>query len=78
MRRVVQHTTQKHLLGEDGKPNFGLKFYLLNKRGEYAGVSLWGPTQFAVTDSKGTRLEECEFLYRKECHPEQSSYQRAL
>lgn len=66
MRRVVQHTTQKHLLGDDGKPNFGLKFYVLNKRGEYAGVSLWGPTQFAVTDSNGTRLEECAFLYRKE------------
>lgn len=66
MRRVVTHTTQKHLLGEDGRPNFGLKFYLLNKRGEYAGISLWGPTKFAVTDAKGTRLEECVSLYQKQ------------
>lgn len=66
MRRVVKHTTQKHLLGADGKPNFGLKFYVLNKRGEYAGISLWGPTKFAVTDANGTRLEECVSLYQKE------------
>lgn len=66
MRRVVKHTTQQHLLGADGKPNFGLKFYVLNKRGEYAGISLWGPTKFAVTDANGTRLEECVSLYQKE------------
>jgi len=66
MRRVVKHTTEKHLLGDDGKPNYGLKFYVMNHHGEYAGISMWGPTSFAVTDSQGTRLEECAFLYRKE------------
>ena len=65
MRRVARHTTEKHLLGEDGRPNFGLKFYLLNKRGEHAGVSMWGPAQFAVCDEQGPRLEECAFLYEK-------------
>lgn len=63
--RVVQHTTETHLVGTDGRTNFGLKFYLLNKRGEHAGVSLWGPTKLAVTDSRGSRLEECECLYRR-------------
>lgn len=65
LRRVARHTTEKHLLGEDGRPNFGLKFYLLNKRGEHAGVSMWGPAQFAVCDEQGPRLEECAFLYEK-------------
>mgnify|MGYP002623109100 FL=1 len=65
LRRVVGHTREPHLLGEDGKPDFGLKFYLLNKAGQHAGVSLWGPTEFAVCDQDGPRLEQCEFLYRK-------------
>ncbi|REJ72876.1 MAG: asparaginase [Planctomycetota bacterium] len=65
LRRVAAHTREPHLLGDDGKPNFGLKFYLLNKAGEHAGVSLWGPTEFAVCDERGPRMEACEFLYRK-------------
>jgi N4-(beta-N-acetylglucosaminyl)-L-asparaginase len=65
LKRVVAHTREPHLLGKDGKPNFGLKLYLLNQSGEYAGVSLWGPTDFAVADAKGARLEPCEFLFDK-------------
>ena len=63
--RVARHTTEKHLLGEDGRPNFGLKFYLLNKRRARRRVSMWGPAQFAVCDEHGPRLEECAFLYEK-------------
>jgi N4-(beta-N-acetylglucosaminyl)-L-asparaginase len=62
-RRVASHTRRRELLDDQGRPNFGLKFYLLDKRGEHAGVSLWGPTDFAVTDRQGTRLEPCAYLY---------------
>lgn len=65
-RRVARHTKRPDLLDDQGRPNFGLKFYLLDKTGEYAGVSLWGPAKFAVTDSAGTRLEECAFLYESQ------------
>jgi len=65
LKRVAKQTTEQRLLDDNGRPNFGLKFYLLNKRGEYAGVSMWGPAQFAVTDSKGSRLEPCAALYQK-------------
>lgn len=65
LKRIVSHTRQPHLLGPDGRPNFGLKLYLLKKTGEYAGVSLWGPTNFAVADEQGARHEPCEFLFDK-------------
>lgn len=65
LRRVASHTHEKRLLDEKGRPNFGLKFYLLNKKGEHAGVSMWGPAEFAITDKKGTRLEKCTSLYQK-------------
>ncbi|MEW5702128.1 MAG: N(4)-(beta-N-acetylglucosaminyl)-L-asparaginase [Candidatus Zixiibacteriota bacterium] len=65
LRRVARHTKLKHLLREDGRPNFGLKFYLLAKDGRHAGVSMWGPAQYAVSDNEGTRLEDCASLYEK-------------
>ena len=62
-RRVASHTKRAELLDQKGRPNFGLKFYLLDKAGRHAGVSLWGPAKFAVTDAQGSRLEECACLY---------------
>ncbi len=64
-RRIASHTRRKDLLDENGRPSFGLKFYLLDKAGNHAGVTLWGPSKFAVTDEKGTRLEDCQFLYER-------------
>ncbi len=64
-RRIVTHTKRKDLLDAQGRPAFDVKFYLLDKYGRHAGVSLYGPAQFAVTDDQGTRLEACEFLYEK-------------
>jgi len=63
--RVVGRVREPHLLGQDGRPNFGLKLYLLSASGEYAGVSIWGPTEFAVADEAGHRLEPCNFLFDK-------------
>ncbi len=65
LRRVVKHTTQSHLLRSDGRPNFGLKLYLLRKDGLRAGVSLWGPSVYAVADENGARHEPCEFLFER-------------
>lgn len=63
LRRVVASTTERRLLGPDGRPNFGVKYYLMNARGEHAGVSLWGPSQYAVCDRDGPRLEPCVSLF---------------
>jgi N4-(beta-N-acetylglucosaminyl)-L-asparaginase len=41
LRRVVAATIEKRLLNARGKPNFGLNFYIVNARGDHAGVSLW-------------------------------------
>jgi len=63
-RRVAKHTEDR-LRDDEGRPDFGLKFYLLSKDGRHAGVSMWGPADFAITDKKGTRLEQCASLYKK-------------
>lgn len=64
LRRIAK-TTEPRLRDGEGRPDFGISFYVLAKDGRYAGVSMWGPTKFAVTDAKGTRLEECTTLFAK-------------
>lgn len=64
LRRIARRT-EKRLLDSDGRPSFDLKFYLFAKDGTHAGVSMWGPADFAVTDENGTRLEKCESLYQR-------------
>lgn len=65
LRRIARHT-EKRLLDGEGRPDFDLKFYLLAKDGTHAGVSMWGPADFAVTDENGTRLEKCASLYQRQ------------
>ncbi|MFV0445813.1 MAG: N(4)-(beta-N-acetylglucosaminyl)-L-asparaginase [Planctomycetaceae bacterium] len=66
LRRVVAQTREAHLLRPDGRPNFGLKLYVLNRAGEHAGVSLWGPAEYAVCDADGARLTPCTSLFTRE------------
>jgi N4-(beta-N-acetylglucosaminyl)-L-asparaginase len=66
LRRVAGHTTQPQLLDTKGRPNFNLKFYLLAKDGRHAGTSMYGPTQHAISDANGTRLEPCQHLYERD------------
>jgi N4-(beta-N-acetylglucosaminyl)-L-asparaginase len=66
LRRIKANTIEKRLLNARGEPNFNINFYMLNKKGEYAGVTMYAPPprgqQFAVCDEKGPRLEACEPL----------------
>jgi N4-(beta-N-acetylglucosaminyl)-L-asparaginase len=64
LRRVIQRSPRR-LLDEQGRPKFDLKLYLLAKNGAHAGVSLWGPAKFAITDAAGTRHELCAALFHR-------------
>jgi N4-(beta-N-acetylglucosaminyl)-L-asparaginase len=65
LRRIKANTIEKRLQNARGEPNFNINFYVLNAKGEYAGVTMFpGPRgqRFAVCDEKGPRLETCEPL----------------
>jgi N4-(beta-N-acetylglucosaminyl)-L-asparaginase len=55
LRRVQKSTVEKRLLNGRGLPAFGLSFYVLNAKGEYAGVSMYGGTDsnYAVCTENG-------------------------
>jgi N4-(beta-N-acetylglucosaminyl)-L-asparaginase len=70
LRRIVANTVDKRLLAPDGRPNFGINFYVLNKNGEFAGVTLYEksspdgrPRQFAACTEDGAELLNCEPLF---------------
>src|SRR6185503_540539 len=41
LKRIQANTIEKRLLNAKGEPNFNIRFFVLNKKGEYAGVSMY-------------------------------------
>lgn len=68
LERVADKTVEPRLLTADGRPAFNLRFYALDKAGDYAGASMYGQigdrtARFAVNDGDESRLEDCVALY---------------
>jgi N4-(beta-N-acetylglucosaminyl)-L-asparaginase len=69
MKRVAAATVEKRLLNSRGRPNFNVSYYIVNAKGDFAGVSLYGSSggrdrvRFAVCDEKGPRLEAMEGMF---------------
>lgn len=59
LRRIRANTVEPRLLNPRGLPNFDIRFFVVNKAGDYAGVAMYGSgeQQFAVCDENGARLE---------------------
>lgn len=71
LKRIVSNTVEKRLLKEPGKPNFGIDFYILDAKGRFAGVTMWGAygygnqsysPKYAVCDENGPRSLKLEPL----------------
>jgi N4-(beta-N-acetylglucosaminyl)-L-asparaginase len=64
LRRIEKNTVEKRLLNERGLPNFGIDFYVVNARGEHAGVTMYARrhSQYAVCTEGGAGLVELEPL----------------
>ena len=62
LKRVAKNTIEKRLLDAKGQPNFGLSFYCLNAKGEYAGVAMYEST-YAVCTENGPQTLKTDALY---------------
>jgi N4-(beta-N-acetylglucosaminyl)-L-asparaginase len=56
---------QPRLVDVQGRPNFGLSFYAVNKKGVYGSASFYSETMYAVNDGRTSRLVETAYLYKK-------------
>jgi N4-(beta-N-acetylglucosaminyl)-L-asparaginase len=76
LKRIKANTIEKRLRKPNGDPNFNVNFYVLNAKGEYAGVALYGEdpgdkgwaggktnaVRYAVCDENGPRSIPVEGL----------------
>jgi N4-(beta-N-acetylglucosaminyl)-L-asparaginase len=63
LERVVRFTKAPHLRRADGKPDFQLKFYAIDKRGRTGSFGMYAGEQYAMCDDGGARLVDCPGLF---------------
>ncbi len=65
MERVADKARlHPRLHGPDGKPNFGMSYYALNKKGEFGAAMMTGPAQFAVHDGTSNGMRDAAYLFK--------------
>ncbi|HSM03301.1 MAG TPA: isoaspartyl peptidase/L-asparaginase [Longimicrobiales bacterium] len=64
LERIRANTVESRLQNARGLPAFDVRFFILNKAGDYAGVALYGSGEnaFCVCDENGAREEPLEGL----------------
>ena len=62
LRRIRSNTIEKRLRNSRGEPNFQVSFYMMNRRGEHAGVALYPGSNYAICTEGGARLAPMEAL----------------
>ena len=55
LRRIRDNTVEERLLNSRGLPAFDVRFFVLNKKGEYAGVAMYGSREshYAICTENG-------------------------
>src|SRR5881396_1072714 len=64
LKRIKVATIERRLLNSRGEPNFYVNFYILNAKGEYAGVTMYegSEAKFAICNENGPQTLSCEAL----------------
>ena len=64
LKRIRANTIEKRLLNARGDPNFNIRFFALNAKGEYAGVAMYGSgeTTHGVCTEQGSQAVPLEPL----------------
>ncbi|MBT8396196.1 MAG: N(4)-(beta-N-acetylglucosaminyl)-L-asparaginase [Gemmatimonadetes bacterium] len=66
LKRIVTFTVEPYLLDEEGRPNFGVNYYAINKKGEFGGAAIFAGARFAVSVDGDTRLEDSAYLFERD------------
>jgi N4-(beta-N-acetylglucosaminyl)-L-asparaginase len=53
------------LTGSDGRPNFGMNYYALNKKGEFGSAAFVGPARYAAHDGARNALRDGAYLWKR-------------
>ena len=64
-KRINDRCREKRLQDEEGRVNFDVKFYAINKKGQYGGASIWSGGEYLIHDGAGVRKVEFPYLFRR-------------
>jgi N4-(beta-N-acetylglucosaminyl)-L-asparaginase len=64
LKRIRANTVETRLLNARGLPNFNIRFFILDKKGQHAGVAMYGSGEktFALCTDKGAEAPTLEPL----------------
>lgn len=69
-KRIVERSREKRLMDKSGRFKHNVKFYAINKRGEYGGAAIWGQvgnskSVYLIHDGTQVRKLECAYIFPK-------------
>jgi N4-(beta-N-acetylglucosaminyl)-L-asparaginase len=64
-KRINDRCREKRLQDDQGRVNFDVKFYALNKRGGTGGSSIWSGGQYLVHDGTSLKKLDCAYLFKR-------------
>jgi N4-(beta-N-acetylglucosaminyl)-L-asparaginase len=62
LKRIKTNTVEKRLLNTKGNPNFGINFYIINAKGEHAGVTMYPGASYAMCNDSGPQTLKSDAL----------------
>ena len=65
LRRIVHVTVEDRLRDENGRPNFNVNYYAVNKNGEWGGAASWSGDRFAVSVNGDSLHEDSAYLFER-------------
>ncbi len=65
LKRIAENTVEPYLLDDQGRPRFNVNFYLVNKAGQFAGVSMWSGGRYAAYEGRENKIRNSAYLYKR-------------
>ncbi|HSM06560.1 MAG TPA: N(4)-(beta-N-acetylglucosaminyl)-L-asparaginase [Longimicrobiales bacterium] len=65
LRRIVRFTVEERLQDTDGRPNFNVNYYAVDRNGMWGGASIWSGARYAVNAGGDARLEDAAYLFER-------------
>jgi N4-(beta-N-acetylglucosaminyl)-L-asparaginase len=64
-KRIQDRCREKRLQDDKGRFKFDVKFYAINRAGQYGGASIWSGAQYLIHDGTAVRKLDSAYLYKK-------------
>jgi N4-(beta-N-acetylglucosaminyl)-L-asparaginase len=63
-KRINERQRERRLVDAEGRFKHNVKFYAINRKGEYGGAAIRGPWEFVLHDGKAVKTLEGAYLFK--------------